>query len=93
LDATPVSDILSFRSRPRGYLEKHLTMILLDIGKEQVCLMYRSTRVYHYDTTIDWFILLLIASDRENTRLTVNKSSTREGAVNSNLITFIDSHC
>jgi hypothetical protein len=34
-------------------------MILLDIDKEQqVCLMYRSTRVYDYNTTIDWFILL-----------------------------------
>jgi hypothetical protein len=58
LDATSVSDILSFRSRPKGYLEKHLTMILLDIDKEQVWLMYRSTRVYDYDTTIDWFILI-----------------------------------
>jgi hypothetical protein len=33
-------------------------MILLDIDKEQVCLMYRSTRVYDYNTTIDWFILI-----------------------------------
>jgi hypothetical protein len=33
-------------------------MILLDISKEQVCLMYRSTRVYDYNTTIDWFILI-----------------------------------
>jgi hypothetical protein len=48
---------LVFRSRPKGYLEKHLTMILVDIDKEeQVCLMYWSTRVYDYDTTIDWFI-------------------------------------
>jgi hypothetical protein len=58
LDATSVSDILSFISRPKGNLEKHLTMILLDIGKEQVCLMYWSTRVYDYNTTIDWFILI-----------------------------------
>jgi hypothetical protein len=56
LDATSVSDILSFISRPKGNLEKHLTMILLHINKEQVCLMYRSTRVYDYNTTIDWFI-------------------------------------
>jgi hypothetical protein len=35
-------------------------MILLDIDKEQqVCLMYQSTRVYDYNTTIDWFILLI----------------------------------
>jgi hypothetical protein len=33
-------------------------MILVDIIKEQVCLMYRSTRVYDYDTTIGWFILI-----------------------------------
>jgi hypothetical protein len=58
LDATFVSDILSFISRPKDYLEKHLTMILVDIDKEQVCLMYRSTRVYDYNTTIDWFILI-----------------------------------
>jgi hypothetical protein len=58
LDATSVSDILSFISRPKGNLEKHLTMILLDIDKEQVCLIYRSTRVYDYNTTIDWFILI-----------------------------------
>jgi hypothetical protein len=51
LDGTSVSDILSFISRPKGNLEKHLAMILLDIDKEQqVCLMY-------YNTTIDWFIL------------------------------------
>jgi hypothetical protein len=53
LDAMSVSDILSFRSRPKDYLEKHLTMILVDIDKEQVCLMYQSTRVYDYDTTIE----------------------------------------
>jgi hypothetical protein len=58
LDATSVSDILSFISRPKGNLEKHLTMILVDIDKEQVCLMYRSTRVYDYNTTVDWFILI-----------------------------------
>jgi hypothetical protein len=56
LDATSVSDILSFASRPKGYLEKHLTMILVNIDKEEVCLMYRSIGVYDYDTTIDWFI-------------------------------------
>jgi hypothetical protein len=33
-------------------------MILVDINKEQVCLMYWSTRVYDYNTTIDWFILI-----------------------------------
>jgi hypothetical protein len=33
-------------------------MILIDIDKEQVCLMYQSTRVYDYNTTIDWFILI-----------------------------------
>jgi hypothetical protein len=59
LDATSVSDILSFISRPKGNLEKHLTMILLDsIDKEQVCLMYQRTRVYDYNTAIDWFILI-----------------------------------
>jgi hypothetical protein len=59
LDATSVSGILSFRSRPKGNLEKHLSMILLDIDKEQqVCLMYQSTRVYNYNTTIVWFILV-----------------------------------
>jgi hypothetical protein len=58
LDATSVPDILSFISRPKGNLEKEITMILLDIGKEQVCLMYRSTRVYDYNTTIDWLILI-----------------------------------
>jgi hypothetical protein len=58
LDATSVSDILSFISRPKGNLEKHLTMILVDIDKEQVCLMYRRTRVYDYNTAIDWFILI-----------------------------------
>jgi hypothetical protein len=53
LDATSVSDILSFISRPKGNLEKYLTMILVDIDKEQVvCLMYWSTRVYDYNTTI-----------------------------------------
>jgi hypothetical protein len=46
LDAMSVSDILSFISRPKGNLKKHLTMILVDIDKEQVFLMYRSTRVY-----------------------------------------------
>jgi hypothetical protein len=58
LDAMSVSNILSFISRPIGTLEKHLTMILVDIDKEQVCLMYPSTRVYDYNTTIDWFILI-----------------------------------
>jgi hypothetical protein len=58
LVATSVLDILSFRSRPKDYLEKHLTMILVDIDKEHVCLMYRSTRVYDYNTIIDWFILI-----------------------------------
>jgi hypothetical protein len=58
LDATSVSDILSFISRPKGNLEKNLTMILVHIDKEQVCLMHRSTRVYNYNTTIDWFILI-----------------------------------
>jgi hypothetical protein len=58
LDATSVSDILSFISRPKGDLEKHLAMILLDIDKEQVCLMYRRTRVYDYNIAIDWFILI-----------------------------------
>jgi hypothetical protein len=59
LDATSVSDILSFISRPKGNLEKHLTILLVDIDKEQVCLMYWSTRVYDYDTTtIDWFFLI-----------------------------------
>jgi hypothetical protein len=59
LDATSVSDILSFISRPKGNLEKHLSMILLDIDKEQqMCLMYWSTSVYDYNTTIDWFILI-----------------------------------
>jgi hypothetical protein len=58
LDATSVSDILSFIPRPKGNLEKEITMILLDIGKEQVCLMYRSTRVYDYNTIIDWLILI-----------------------------------
>jgi hypothetical protein len=54
-----VSDILSFISRPKGNLEKHLTMILVDIDKEQVCLMYQSTKVYDYNTTmIDWLILI-----------------------------------
>jgi hypothetical protein len=33
-------------------------MILVDIDKEQACLMYRSTIVYDYNTTIDWFILI-----------------------------------
>jgi hypothetical protein len=33
-------------------------MILLDIDKEQVCLMYRRTRVSDYNTAIDWFILI-----------------------------------
>jgi hypothetical protein len=59
LDATSVSDGLSFTSRPKGYLEKHLYMIPIDIDKEHhVCLMYRSTRVYDYNTAIDWLILI-----------------------------------
>jgi hypothetical protein len=58
LDATSVSDILSFISRPKGNLEKHLAMILVDIVKEQVCLKYRRTRVYDYNRAIDWFILI-----------------------------------
>jgi hypothetical protein len=58
LDATSVSDILSFVSRPKGNLEKHLTMILLDIDKEQASLVYRSTRLYDYNTTIDWCLLI-----------------------------------
>jgi hypothetical protein len=35
LDAMSVSDILSFVSRPKCNLEKHLTMILVDIDKKK----------------------------------------------------------
>jgi hypothetical protein len=34
-------------------------MIPIDIDKEHhVCMMYRSTRVYDYNTAIDWLILI-----------------------------------
>jgi hypothetical protein len=41
-------------------------MILVDIIKEQVCLMYRSTRVYDYDTTpttLETKVLLMLTED------------------------------
>jgi hypothetical protein len=53
-------------------------MILLDIGKEKVCLMYWSTRVYNYNTTIDWFILvarlLSTITFRDKSSADVNRS-------------------
>jgi hypothetical protein len=59
LDAmSVVSDIYSTRVRPRGFLQKHLPMLLLDINKEQVCLMYQSTEVYNYKWISDWSILI-----------------------------------
>jgi hypothetical protein len=33
-------------------------MLLLDINKEQVCLMYWSTKVYDYKSISDWSILI-----------------------------------
>jgi hypothetical protein len=53
-------------------------MILLDIGEEQVCLMCLSTRVYDYNTTIAWFILvarlLSMITFRDKSSADVNRS-------------------
>jgi hypothetical protein len=51
LDVTSVSDILSFISRPKGNLDKHLVMILLDIDKELTSVFdvseYKSLRLQY----------------------------------------------
>jgi hypothetical protein len=49
-------------------------MILVDINKEEVCLMCMSKRVYHYNTIIDLFILIARITSRDKSSDDVNRS-------------------